>query len=87
MNLTTQNGVKIISGSVDEFAIKMVNCAKKNVKNHKTYVNANFFAGFKESGEYLVTLGMKKKSHLLTQKELSKDMTNSLKLKIQIQSL
>ena len=52
MNLTTQNGVKIISGSVDEFAIKMVNCAKKNVKNHKTYVNANFFAGFKESGEY-----------------------------------
>ena len=52
MNLTTQNGVKIISGSVDEFAIKMVNCAKKNVKNHKTYVNANFFAGFKENGEY-----------------------------------
>ena len=50
MNLTTQNGVKIISGSVDEFAIKMVNCAKKNVKNHKTYVNANFFAGLKESG-------------------------------------
>ena len=52
MNLTKKDGVNILSGSVDEFAIKMVNCAKKNVKNHKTYVNANFFAGFKENGEY-----------------------------------
>ena len=36
MNLTKKDGVNILSGSVDEFAIKMVNCAKKNVKNHKT---------------------------------------------------
>ena len=44
MNFSNLNGVKVISGTVDEFSIKLVNTYKKNVKSYDTYTNANFFA-------------------------------------------
>ena len=52
MNLTKVNDVNIISGSVEEFSLKFIDTYKKNVKNHSTYTNANFFGGYKEGKEY-----------------------------------
>lgn len=46
-----QNNVHIIECSPDEFSIVLKNDRKKNLIE-KTYVNANFFAGYKENKEY-----------------------------------
>lgn len=51
MKYYEQNGVKIIECAPSEFSVKLMDKTKKNL-GYSTYVNAGYFGGFKENGEY-----------------------------------
>lgn len=51
MKYTVQNGIHILELAVSEFKIVMYDKTKKSI-GEKTYVNAGFFGGYKESGSY-----------------------------------